>query len=191
MIRINLAHDRGHPGGAHAADRPGLRTVAAALAACLLALAWTGGQALSLRADAARVAHETASAERELQGLAPAARRAAALEAQRTQLAARAAVLDARREDRRRAARLLEDVGRSVPAGVRVAQLQQDAGGLRLDGQATSVAAVSAFAAALEALEQVLPPVEIVNAQSGEAGADAAVRFEIRARFAPPAPPDS
>ena len=191
MIRINLADDRGEPGSAHAADRPGLRSAAAALAAFLLALVWTGGQMLSLRAGAARAAHETAAAESERRGLAPAARRVAALEARRTQLVARAAVMDARREDRHRVARLLEDVGRSVPAGVRVAQLQVDAEGLRLGGQAAGVAAVSAFAAALETLEQVLPPVEIVNAQSGEAGAEAAVRFEIRARFVPPAPPDS
>ena len=89
-------------------------------------------------------------------------------------------------EDRHRVAGLLEHVGRSVPAGVRLVQLQQDADGLLLGGQAVSVADVSELAAGLETLEQVLPPVEIVDARSGDAGAEAAVRFEIRARLARP-----
>lgn len=185
MIRINLAEGRGNPDRAHGADRPGPRTLALAAAVFAIALAWSGGQVLSLRESVARVARETASAESELRSLAPHARRLAALEARRTQLSARAAVVAAWRADRHQVAWLLEQVGRSVPAGVRLAQLQQDADGLLLlGGQAVSVAAVSELAAALETLEQVLPPVEIVNARGGDAGAEAAVRFEIRARLA-------
>lgn len=187
MIRINLADGRRNPDRARGAERLGPWIVALAAAVFVLALAWAGGQLLSLRESAARVARETASAERELRSLAPRARRLAALEARRKQLSARAAVAAAWREDRHRVARLLEHVGRSVPAGVRLEQLQQDADGLLLGGQAVSVAAVSELAAKLETLEQVLPPVEIVDARSGDAGAEAAVRFEIRARLAPPA----
>ena len=187
MIRINLADGRRNPDRAQGTDRPGPRTVALAVAVFALALTWTGGQVLSLRGSVARVARETASAESELRSLAPRARRLAALEARRTQLSAHAAVVAAWREDRHRVARLLEHVGRSVPAGVRLAQLQQDADGLLLAGQAVSVAAVSEFAAGLETLEQVLPPVEIVDARSGDAGSEAAARFEIRARLAVPA----
>ena len=184
MIRINLADGRRNPDRAHGADRPGPRTLTLAAAVFALALTWSGGQVLSLRESVARVARETASAESELRDLAPRARRLAALEARRTQLSARAAVVAAWRADHQRVARLLEQVGHSVPAGVRLAQLQQDADGLLLGGQAVSVAAVSELAAELETLEQVLPPVEIVNAQGGDAGAEAAVRFEIRARLA-------
>ena len=161
--------------------------MALAVAVFVLALTWTVGQVLSLRGSAARVARETASAASELRSLAPRARRLAALEARRTQLSARAAVAAAWREDRHRVARLLEHVGRSVPAGVRLVQLQQDADGLLLGGQAVSVAAVSELAAGLEKLAQVLPPVEIVDARNEDAGADAAVRFEVRARLVPPA----
>lgn len=187
MIRINLADGRRNPDRAQGAGRPGRRSLALAVAVFALALAWTGGQMLSLRESAARVGRQTASAESELRSLAPRAQRLAALEARRTQLSARAAVVAAWREDRHGVARLLEHVGRSVPAGVRLAQLQQDADGLLLGGQAVSVAAVSELAAGLEMLEQVLPPVEIVDARSGDAGAEAAVRFEIRARLARPA----
>lgn len=187
MIRINLADGRRSPDRARGADRAGLRQAAPAVAVLALALAWAGWQALSLREGLARVAHDTAAAERELRSLAPPARRLAELEAQRPQLAARAALADAWREDRHGAARLLAHVGRSVPAGVRLEQLQQDAEGLLLGGQASGVAAVSEFAARLETLEQVLPPVEIVSARGGDAGGEEAVRFEIRARLAPPA----
>ena len=186
MIRINLADDRRHSGSAYRAHRPGLRTALPAVAAFVLALAWTGEQVLSLREGMARVAQEAAEAESELRSLEPRARRLAALEAQRAQLAARAAVVDAWREDRHRVVRLLEHVGRSVPAEVRLAQLHRDAGGLLLGGWAASVAAVSGFAGELEMLEQVLPPVEIVNARREDAGAEAVVRFEIRARLAAP-----
>lgn len=184
MIRINLADGRRNPDRGHGVDRPGPRTLALAVAVFALALTWSGGQVLSLHESVARVARETASAESELRNLAPRARRLAALEARRTQLSARAAVVTDWRSGRYRVARLLEQVGRSVPAGVRLAQLQQDADGLLLGGQAVSVAAVSELAAELETLEQVLPPIEIVNAQGGDAGAEAAVRFEIRARLA-------
>ena len=184
MIRINLADGRRSPDRAHGADRPGPRTLALAAAVFALGLTWSGGQALTLRAGAARVARETTSVESELRSLAPHAQRLAALEARRTQLSARAAVVTDWRAGRHRVARLLEQVGRSVPAGVRLAQLQQDADGLLLGGQAVSVAAVSELAAGLETLEQVLPPVEIVDARGADAGAEAAVRFEIRARLA-------
>ena len=185
MIRINLANGRRNPGGAHGRDRPGLRAVALATAVCVLALGWTARRVLSLRESRARVAHATPSAERELQRLAPRAGRLAALEARRAELAARAAVVDAWGADRQTVARLLEHVGRSVPAGVRLTQLQQDADGLLLAGRAVSIAAVSGFAVELEMLEQVLRPVEIVDARRADGGAEAVVRFEIRARLAP------
>lgn len=183
---MNLAEGRRGPDPAQGSDRPGARTAALAVGLFVLASAWTGWQVLSLRESAARVARETASAESELQRLAPGAQRLAALEARRTQLSARAAVAAAWQADRHRTAGLLEQVGRSVPAGVRLAQLEQDAEGLLLGGQAVSVAAVSELAVRLETLEQVLPPVEIIDAGSGHAGAPAAVGFEIRARLAPP-----
>ena len=186
MIRINLADGRRNPGRAQSPDRPGPRTVALAVAVFALGLTWTGGQMLSLRERAARVARETASSESELLSLTPGARRLAELEARRTQLSARAAVVAAWREDRHGVARLLEHVVRRVPVGVRLAQLHRDADGLLLGGQAVSVAAVSEFAAGLEMLEHVLPPVEIVEAGSENAGAEAAIRFEIRARLARP-----
>ena len=187
MIRINLAHGRRAPARARSGDPPGLRAAAPAVAVFLVALVWTGERVRSLREDAARVAHETASAENELRRLAPRAQRFAALEARRTQLAARAAVVDAWRRDRRGAGRLLEHIGRSLPAGVRLVQLRQDSDGLLLGGQAVSVAAVSELAANLERLEQVPPPVEIIDTRDEDVGTESLVRFEIRARLASPA----
>lgn len=159
---------------------------------CLVALFWSGARIWSLREEAARVARETALAEDELRRLTPQVRQLEELEAEYAQLAARAAVMDGWRRDRRRVDRLLETIGRSVPAGVRLAQLRQDADGLSLGGQAASVAAVSEFAANLERMEQVAPPVEIVDTREAEAGVDAGleqlVRFEVRARLTPSGP---
>lgn len=186
MIRINLAPGRSAAAGPRGGRRPGYGAAALPVAVLVLALIWAGWDVRSLRRSAAEVARETAAADGELRALAPRARRFDALDARRTQLVAQSAAVDGWRDGRRTPAPLLEEIGRSVPRGLQLEELQQDADGLRLAGQAASVAAVSELAANLETLGAVLPPVEIVETRAAAAGAEAVIGFEIRARLAPP-----
>ena len=187
MIRINLAGRGRERGVPMAGVRAACRAALPAAAAGLVALACAGWQVRALQENSERVARETLAADRALQQLAPAMERLAALDARRTDLAARAGLIAAWRAERHAVAGLLTLVGRSVPDGMQLSELRQEPGAITVAGSAAGIAAVSEFAANLERSEQVARPVEIIGTQAEAGDAGEAVRFSIRAHLSPPA----
>ena len=179
MIRINLI---GAGGGGTAGRSTGRRGGAADLAATGVAVLALGA-AVALVASGARSLHQTAAAVTRALAAADAGRqahagaveRAAAGERRREALARRVAQLTRWRATRAAPARLLETVSRSVPDGIWLVGVQQDAEAIVLTGRSTRSEAVFEFASNLEASGRVVLPVEIVGTDGGAEG-----RFALR-----------
>ena len=184
MIRINLAAGSGPRASAPAGRGSAYRVALLLAATFLLALIWAGWQLRSLHESAERVARETQAADGALRELAPVMEQLATLDARHADLAARAGALAAWREKQYAVARLLTQIGRSVPDGMQLSELRQQPGAIVVEGQAATVAMVSEFVVDLERSEQILPPVEIIDTRTAETDTGEAVRFTIRARLA-------
>lgn len=185
MIRINLLGGARVPVRQEADPRPG-RLVplacGAILAAAAGAVAW---QSWSLRARSAQLAHELAAADRTLQRLAPAVGELAALEARRTSLDRRVALIDELRRGLADPVAMLDAIGRSVPDGLRLSGLRESPDGVVVEGRAATLQALSDFVANLERSPQVDAPIEILDSRA-EGGGGGVVQFGLRARFVAP-----
>lgn len=186
MIRINLLGGARVPVRQEADPRPG-RLVPLACGAILAAAAGAvGWQSWSLRARSAQLAHELAAADRTLQRLAPAAGELAALEARRTSLDRRAALIDELRRGLANPVAMLAAIGRSVPDGLRLSGLRESPDGVVVEGRAATLQALSDFVANLERSPQVAAPIEILGSRAEDGGPGGVVQFGLRARFAAP-----
>lgn len=184
MIRINLiGADRGNP--ARRSVHPGRRVAdlaatGVAVVAMGTAVALVASRAWSLHQTATTVTRALAAASADRQVRGGAAERADVEEQRRAALARRVAELTRWRAARRAPAHLLETVSRSLPDGIWLVGVQQEAGALVLSGRATRSEAVFEFAANLEASGRVVLPVEIVGAGGGGDGS-----FALRAELPP------
>lgn len=186
MIRINLLGGGRVPVRHDAVPRTG-RLVPLACGAILAAAAVAvGWQSWSLRTRSTQLAHELAAADRTLRRLAPAAGELAALEARRTSLDRRVALIEELRRGLVTPVGMLDAIGRSVPDGLWLSGLRESPDGVLVEGRAATLQALSDFVANLERSPQVAAPIEILGSRAEDGGAGGVVQFGLRARSAAP-----
>lgn len=181
MIRINLlgsAEGRtADPAAAWRARTIAVVGPALGVAAVFLTAWWWW----ALRADAAEVSRALAAAEAALGSLAPAVEGVRDAEARRDALGRRVALLEELHARRQAAARLLDRLRRALPDDVWLSELREESGRVVVRGHAATLAAVSDYAAALEAAGGFGAPVEIADSQRGAgSGGRQIVSFELR-----------
>ncbi|MCY3846296.1 MAG: PilN domain-containing protein [Acidobacteria bacterium] len=188
MIRINLLAIESHRTAGRGRMRR--RVFAACGAVVILTGSVVGTRVCSVRRESDRLASAMASAEREVEDLAPVLEGVRDREAERSRLADRVAWLDARRRQQDEPVRLLDEVGRSLPDGAWLTELRQEAGTLVLRGRAASLTSVSDFVAELERAASFSAPVEVVDSQVDDRGnVGDPIRFELHAALhGPPGP---
>ena len=183
MIRINLlAAERALP-------KPQRRLIPAAqrltIGAGLIVVATAVGIGWwywALRTESARVDAEIARAEMETQQLRSVLAQVQKFETRKAQLQQRVTVIEQLRKGQTGPVHLLDEVSRSIPDRLWLTGLTQQGTAFTIDGQTTSLTALSDFVANLEASPWFKRPVEIVdsqvdhNQQAGEL-----VRFTVKA----------
>ena len=181
MIRINLL---GSAEGRTADSDPAWRVWTIAFGgpalgvAAVFLMAWWSW---ALRAEAAEVSRALAAAEATLGSLAPAVEDMRAAEAQRDALGGRVVLLEELHARRQAAVRLLDRLRRDLPDDLWFGELREEAGRVVVRGHAATLAAVSDYAAALEAAGGFGAPVEIADSQrDAGSGGRQIVSFELR-----------
>jgi type IV pilus assembly protein PilN len=194
MIRINLLTvERTRT----RAKKPAVTMPAAqrvTVGACIVLLAtvtgigwWFG----SLREQSHAVDREIARAEVETRNLRSVLAQVQKFESRKTQLQQRVTLIEQLRKGQSAPARVLDQISRSVPDRLWLADLKQTGNDFTLDGFATSMTALTDFVAGIESTKWFRKPVEIIDSQvTTDAKTGDLVRFVVRATyFDPDAPP--
>jgi type IV pilus assembly protein PilN len=194
VIRINLltvertrTHARKQPAAMPAAQRV---TVGACivLMATILGIGWW---AWSLRQQSQALDREIARAETETRNLRSVLGQVQKFETRKAQLQQRVTLIEQLRKGQSAPARVLDQISRSVPDRLWLADLKQAGNDFTLDGFATSMTALSDFVAGIESTKWFKKPVEIIDSQvTSDAKTGDLVRFVVKASyFDPNAPP--
>ena len=188
MIRINLLAVESR--STRGRGRMRRRVLAGCGAAVVLTGTVVGARVCSVRQERARLASAVASADAEIERLAPTLERVRNREAERERLLERVAWLDARRRQRDEPVRLLDEVGRSLPDGAWLTELRQAAALVVIRGRAASLTSLSDFVSGLERSASFASPVEVVDSRIDDhGGAGDPIRFELHAALRDPDPP--
>ena len=182
MIRVNLltsVQDRTVVDGRW---RSGPTAAVPALPALALVLvAWWFW---SLHGQGAELTRGLASADAALADLGPAVAAVRGAEALRADLATQVARIEALHGRRGDPPRLLDRLSRALPNGLWLSEVRQEPAAVVVRGRAATPAAVSDYAAALEASAAPDARVEIVGSRREESfGGQEAVAFEVRMRL--------
>jgi type IV pilus assembly protein PilN len=194
MIRINLLaveRDRTKPrkvagGGAGSKQVP-----IAASAILLLTVAGMGWWFWSLRQASIVVDAQIVQAETETRNLTAVLSKVSEFETRKAQLQQRVTLIEQLRKGQAAPARVLDQISRSVPDRLWLAEMSQVGSDFTLSGFATSMTALSDFVAGIESTTWFKRPVEIIDSQvTADAKTGDLVKFSIKATyFDPDAPP--
>jgi Tfp pilus assembly protein PilN len=178
MIRVNLLG----PGRSRVttARRRSPRTAWIGIASFAIATVASGIAWWSVRADAARLDHEIAVVQTELERLRATAREAAGVEARRKDLAGALTVLAAEDAARFAPVRRLAAIGQSVPRDVWLTVVRQRGSQIEVDGRAASLAAVTEFAERIQHAGVLTTPVDILSTSAEIREGSTLVRFSLR-----------
>jgi type IV pilus assembly protein PilN len=138
----------------------------------------------SLQTESRRIDAEIARAETETQQLRSVLSQVQKFETRKAQLQQRVTLIERLRKGQTAPVHLLDEISRSVPDRLWLTGMTQQGPSFTLDGQTTSLTALSDFVANLEASPWFKRPVEIVdsqvdhNPQTGEL-----VRFTVKANM--------
>jgi type IV pilus assembly protein PilN len=107
-------------------------------------------------------------------------------EAQRAQLQQRVALIEELRKGQNGPVHLLDEISRSLPDSMWLTELKQTGTDVTIDGQCTSLTALSDFVGSLEASTYFEQPVEIVDSQVQPSTPTTAelIRFSVKAKYA-------
>ncbi len=186
MIRINLvAGDRRAVKPASAGiDLAQRVTLAGGLLLVLTAVLigwrfWTTTQA------EARTTADVEAARLEETRLAAVLTQVTDFERRRTQLQQRVALIDELRRGQTAPVHIIDQISRSLPELTWLTSLRQDGYDVTIEGQCTSLTALSDFVGNLEATRYFRRPVEIVMSEvvSGQGTAPDLIRFTIKGTF--------
>ena len=193
MIRINLlATDRVAVAKAPRASLipPAQRLTVGAALIVLLTAGGIGWWYWSLSSESARLDAEIARAETETQQLRSVLSQVQKSETRKAQLQQRVTLIEQLRKGQTAPVHLLDELSRSVPDRLWLTAMTEQGGAFTIDGQTTSLTALSDFVTNLEGSDWFKRPVEIVdsqvdhNAQTGEL-----VHFTVKANVNDPAAP--
>jgi type IV pilus assembly protein PilN len=138
----------------------------------------------SLQRQSANLDQEIASAESETQRLQSVIQQVSQFEARRAQLQQRVTLIEELRKGQAGPVHLLDQISKSLPESMWLTNLRQVASEITLEGNCTSLNALSDFVSALEASNLFERPVEIIDSRVEQATAEAPelIRFSVRAR---------
>jgi len=145
----------------------------------------------SLRQASQSVDAQIGRAERETQQLRSVLAQVQKFETRKAQLQQRVSLIEQLRKGQYAPVRVLNDITRSVPERLWLVDMKQMGPDFTLTGMATSMTALSDFAANLEGTKWFKRPVEIIDSQvTSDPKAGDLVRFSLKATyFDPDAPP--
>jgi len=192
MIRINLlAVDRERKRSTGVVIPAAQRVTIAASLILLGTTLFVGWWFWSLHQASTRVDQELLKGEREMQQLRSVLAQVQKFEASKAQLQQRVTLIEQLRKGQAAPARVLDQISRSVPDRLWLADLKQAGNDFTLDGFATSMTALSDFVAGIEGTKWFRKPVEIIDSQvTSDTKNGDLVRFTVKASyFDPNAPP--
>lgn len=138
----------------------------------------------SLQRQSANLDQAIADAERETQRLQSVIQQVSQFEARRAQLQQRVTLIEELRKGQTGPVHLLDQISKSLPESMWLTELRQVASDITLEGNCTSLNALSDFVSALEASNLFERPVEIIDSRVEPATASTPelIRFSVRAR---------
>jgi type IV pilus assembly protein PilN len=195
MIRINLLGvERQKTKKAAIFDVGKQITLACSLILVLAALG-IGWWYWSLNDASARVDQELVATEQERARLQSLLAEVRDFEAQRGQLLQRVALIEQLRSGQGVPVQLLDHVSRSLPDMLWLTQMDQDGDAVTIEGQSTTLIALSDFVGNLGNGDLLQKPIELVNSQvetvtgaGSQSGVDL-IKFTVKAQLAPKTPP--
>lgn len=193
MIRINLLGTERK--GARKKSSFGLAqkiTVGCTMVVILTALV-IGWRFWLLRRDSAKLVADIASAKRETARLQSVISQVQQFEAEKAKLEQRVALIERLRSEQTGPVHMLDQISRGLPPMLWLTALKQTPEGsdVAIEGQSTTVTAVSDFVANLESSGYFKKPIEIVSSttQSTTAAPGELVSFQLKAVFQTPSAP--
>ena len=195
MIRINLLGvDRQKTKKAAIFDVGKQVTLACSLILVIAALG-IGWWYWSLNRASTRVDQELAATEQERARLQSLLSEVRDFEAQRGQLLQRVALIEQLRSGQSVPVQLLDHVSRSLPDMLWLTQMDQEGESVTIEGQSTTLIALSDFVGNLGNGSLLQKPIELVNSQvetvgigPGQPGGVDLIKFTVKAQLAPRAP---
>ena len=196
MIRINLLGvERQKTKKAAIFDVGKQITLACSLILVVAALG-IGWWYWSLNQASPRVDQELVATEQERTRLQSLLAEVRDFEAQRGQLLQRVALIEQLRSGQSVPVQLLDHVSRSLPDMLWLTQLDQQADSVTIEGQSTTLIALSDFVGNLGNGSLLQKPIELVNSQvenvgggGGQQGGVDLIKFTVKAQLAPRTPP--
>jgi type IV pilus assembly protein PilN len=196
MIRINLLQVERHStttksrgaglnlGSAAAAKVPLLCSLI-----FVAAIGYVGYSAWSLFQRGQRLEVDLQQAREEEAKLQPVLRQFEAFEARKKQLQDRVNLIEELRRGQGVAVHLLDEISKSVPDRLWLTDLKQQNEFVVMDGQTSTLTAISDFIGNLESTGYFKRPIEIISTQEdkGPTGLDL-IRFQMKAEFVMPGP---
>ena len=145
----------------------------------------------SLRTQSQTLDREIAKAETDTRNLRSVLAQVQKFETRKGQLQQRVTLIEQLRKGQSAPARVLDQISRSIPDRLWLADLKQAGNDFTLDGFATSMTALTDFVAGIEGTKWFRKPVEIIDSQvTSDAKTGDLVRFTVKASyFDPNAPP--
>jgi type IV pilus assembly protein PilN len=140
----------------------------------------------SLQGESADLDQQIADAQTERTRLQSVIQQVQHFESQRAQLQQRVTLIEQLRRGQTGPVHLLDEVSRALPDSMWFTELRQEKTDVFIDGQCTTLTALSDFVSGLEASNLFVRPVEIVDSQvqPGTPTAPELIRFSVRARLA-------
>jgi type IV pilus assembly protein PilN len=192
MIRINLLTvERGKAKKARVLISPAHRVTIAASVILIVTMLGIGWWFLSLRQQSAQIDRDIARAEAETLQLRPVLAQVQKFEARKAQLTQRVTLIEQLRRGQSAPVHVLDEISRSLPERLWLAELKQSGADFSINGFAASLPSLSDFVANLERTKWFKRPVEILDSQvQADPKAGDLVKFSIKATLNDPeAPP--
>ena len=186
MIRINLLAVERDRTKRRAGIEIGQKVTIGCAVILMVTVVGIGWRFWSLRQASVQLTQDLAAADQEIQRLAPVLERVREFDERRAELARRVLLIEELRLGQEGPVRMLDEVSESLPDGLWLTELRQEANLVVVQGRATTLTSLSDFVANLELSGYFPPPVEIVDSQLEDTAQGEVVRFELRANFAVP-----
>jgi len=185
MIRINLlTTERFQSAKAPAVMLEAKRATIGASLVLLVTVLGLGWWFWSLHQQSQRLDADIARAELDTEQLRAVISQVQQFEARKAQLQQRVTLIEQLRHGQTTPVRVLDQISRSVPDRLWLAELKQAGNDFTLGGYATTMTALSDFVGRIEDTKSFRRPVEIIDSQvTGDARTGDLVRFVVKAGY--------
>ncbi len=186
MMRVNLLSSLSRASDRHLFLAGGPRVTAFCVVLFVLSAGGIGWSLWQFHEDSARMARQMDGTQMALDRLHKEVADVDRMEGRRDDLRARLATVSEIAHRRDVPARVLGRLSRSVPNGVWLSEVQQQAESAVVHGRAETLAALKTFLEDLEAAPPALDGATLVFTRTEPTPAGEVVRFEVRLPFGPP-----